>query len=421
VEVEGGDLVLTAGSDETVGVVVASGAENFAVRTLSIRAHITVPGDTGPGDSQDDPEMVTILQLGAQDSGDPSDMSAYAQLRYVAKGQNRNVELWVRAPGGEPVRVWGWQPAPWSGPPTTKHLRLDLASDRVVVYHNDDDDLFHTHPHDMDLSAFDEAYALVLGRTYGTVVSPEDPQELRVHSARVWRDTYDIPGATVLLTTGDKALGNGLSASDTLTLMSADGETLVDAFSFPTDTPVGVSIEKTATAVGDTAENWVVAACGATPGRVSCSAPTTTTSSWVDADYSEGGHEWWRAIGYPHWFDPNDLPGSCELVSVCPGNAIAFLDNLAASQGFVFVNPYPDSAVVFTERTGPTDSCFEGCGAAAFSVPAGETMTVPASSLGYYFVRTSKGLNGMDYDFAFYWGPPSDALFPPFQVIVGAE
>ena len=420
VGVAGGDLVLTPGSDETVGVV-AGGAENFTVRTLSIRAHITVPGDTGPGDSQDDPEMVAVLQLGAKDSGDPSAMSAYAQLRYVAKGQNRNVELWVRDPGGEPVRVWGWQPAPWSGPPITKYLRLDLASDRVVVYHNDDDDLFHTHPHNMDLDAFGEAHALVLGRTYGAVASPADQQELRFHSVRVWRDTYDIPGDTVLLTTGDKTIGNGLTAADTLTLTAVDGETLIDSFSHPADAPVGVSVEKTLTDGGDVADNWVVAACGATPGRLSCSAPTTTISGWVDADYSESGHAWWRAIGYPHWFDPNDLVSSCELVTVCPGHAMTYLDNLAATQSFVFVNPYPDMAVVFTERTSPTDSCFEGCGAASFSVPAGETMTVPASTLGYYFVRTSKGLNGMDYDFTFYWSPPSDALFPPFQVIVGGE
>ena len=81
---------------------------------------------------------------------------------------------------------------------------------------------------------------------------------------------YVLPSTTVLLTTGDASLGNGLSIADSVTVYLGDGTTVVDTFSYPSDPGDDVSIEKVDYAVGDTSANWAANSCGtqSTPGRL---------------------------------------------------------------------------------------------------------------------------------------------------------
>ncbi len=93
--------------------------------------------------------------------------------------------------------------------------------------------------------------------------------------------TYDyyLPTEIVLLTTGDATIGNGLAASDPITLYDTDGSTVIDSFSSPIDHGDGVSIEKVDYAAGDTAKNWADAsdACvrSASPGLLNGNAGGT--------------------------------------------------------------------------------------------------------------------------------------------------
>ncbi|MFH1463092.1 MAG: lamin tail domain-containing protein [Pseudomonadota bacterium] len=83
---------------------------------------------------------------------------------------------------------------------------------------------------------------------------------------------YSIPSDTVLLTTGDSNLGNGLTTADPVSLYEADGTTLVASFSHPADPGDGVSMELVVLDTGDVSGNWRASACGtgASPGAVHC-------------------------------------------------------------------------------------------------------------------------------------------------------
>jgi len=75
---------------------------------------------------------------------------------------------------------------------------------------------------------------------------------------------YWLPTATVLLTVDDAQVGNQLGLADTVSLYKADGATLIDIFTPPSDASDGVSFEKIDYAVGDEASNWIATtdACG---------------------------------------------------------------------------------------------------------------------------------------------------------------
>jgi len=82
---------------------------------------------------------------------------------------------------------------------------------------------------------------------------------------------YDIPAGTVLVTTADTNLGNGLSNNDAVEIRTAAGA-VIDRFGFPSDPGSGVSIEKARLTGGDHEDNWA-ASCdgtGSTPGERNC-------------------------------------------------------------------------------------------------------------------------------------------------------
>ena len=87
-----------------------------------------------------------------------------------------------------------------------------------------------------------------------TLVGPGE-HALIVDPGFVWQ--YPLPPGIVLLSTPDSTLGNGLSTSDTVTLLQPDGVTVIDAFTFPTNPGNAVSVEKADYAAGDVASNWI--------------------------------------------------------------------------------------------------------------------------------------------------------------------
>jgi parallel beta-helix repeat protein len=234
---------------------------------------------------------------------------------------------------------------------------------------------------------------------------------------------YAIPAGTLLVTISDNNFGTGsLATTHVITLYDADGITPLDKFRYPSDPGDGVSLSRLSLTAVDSAANWAATPCGATPGAASCAsgdAVTSYVSTWLDRNASEGGIYWFQAIGWPTWGG-----GSCDERIVCTGGAYGhdFRDNFPAPAAFSFTNPYPQHTVTFVERASPTDTCTDPCSNPATAVPPGQTVTVPASALGYYFAVTSgPTLNSLDWfggDPSRYWDLPPDGTLAPFSVEV---
>ena len=89
-------------------------------------------------------------------------------------------------------------------------------------------------------------------------------------------DTYDIPAGTILMTTGDSTLGNGISTDDPITLFSAGASDPSSTYGTPGDpldaipiTPTtGVSVERLDIGAPDEVGNWCLStdATDSTPG-----------------------------------------------------------------------------------------------------------------------------------------------------------
>ncbi len=238
---------------------------------------------------------------------------------------------------------------------------------------------------------------------------------------------FTLPEDTLVVTIDDGNFGaSGIATTHWVALYDADGITLLDEFRYPTDPGDGVSSYRISLTATNDASNWAATPCGSTPGAASCPGSTDVTtysSFWVDRNASEGGIYWYQAIGWPDW-----RPSSCDESIVCPGGLYGYTyrDNFPAAQAFDFVNPYNEYAVVFTERSSPTDDCGgaagNGCSGATFRVEPGQTAQVPASSLGYYYAQTvGPSLNTLDWfggDPDLYWALPPDGTLAPFVVEV---
>jgi hypothetical protein len=116
---------------------------------------------------------------------------------------------------------------------------------------------------DDTLVAFGGGDSVLPGGGYALIVDPN------------YTSQYLVPGTTILMTTGDSTIGNGLSnTSDAVTLYDIDGTTVIDSFSWPVDEGDGISHEKIDYAAGDLEANWVASTCpiGHSGARLSCSA-----------------------------------------------------------------------------------------------------------------------------------------------------
>ena len=88
-----------------------------------------------------------------------------------------------------------------------------------------------------------------------------------------YADEYAIPAGTVRLRPADTTVGSGLATNDALTLLAADGRTVISTYGFPFNPGNGISVERIDDR-GDVADNWIASPCpaGASPGRRNCAA-----------------------------------------------------------------------------------------------------------------------------------------------------
>jgi parallel beta-helix repeat protein len=82
---------------------------------------------------------------------------------------------------------------------------------------------------------------------------------------------HSIPSGTIVVTTTDTTLGNGLSVSDTVTLW--EGDFLIDSYQFPFNAGNGVSVERVyQVGLFDADDNWLASSCpqGQSAGGPNC-------------------------------------------------------------------------------------------------------------------------------------------------------
>jgi hypothetical protein len=147
-------------------------------------------------------------------------------------------------------------------------------------------ELFNAGPVGVDVAGWQlsdgDATDTIAAWSTGTTVI--GPGEIAVIFDPDYTNDYVVGAGTIRLKVGNSTIGNGLTTTDPITLYEADGITVVDTFSFPTNPGNGRSIEKVALTSGDTAPNWGSASCDAradtakgpyfaSPGRRNCVDP----------------------------------------------------------------------------------------------------------------------------------------------------
>ena len=113
----------------------------------------------------------------------------------------------------------------------------------------------------------------------GTTVLPSGELALVIDSG--FDGDFVIPANTVVVTTADSHLGNGLSVSDPISVLEADGVSVIDTWWAPFNPGNGTSAEKVEGAAGDVAANWQPCTCatGASPGLANCVSPGAGSGS----------------------------------------------------------------------------------------------------------------------------------------------
>ena len=126
----------------------------------------------------------------------------------------------------------------------------------------------------------DQIDALV-PRNGGPTVLPAGGFALVIDSG--FAGDFTIPAGAIVVTTADSHLGNGLSVSDPISVLEADGVSVIDTWWAPFNPGNGTSAEKVASSAGDVPANWQPCSCanGASPGLANCvsSAPVASGST----------------------------------------------------------------------------------------------------------------------------------------------
>ncbi len=174
---------------------------------------------------------------------------------------------------------------------------------------------------------------------------------------------YDLPNGITLLTTDDQSIGgSGLSQSDPVSLIAADGSTVIDGFSFPARGPAGVSFERIDYNVADVASNWAAGtdACarGRTPGRLNGNAGGLCEQLLINEVMSNPFNE--DRGEYIELYNPGLTP--VELAGIQLTDGIQ-TDTLAPFQGgTTVVGPLSYAVIVDAEYNG------------SYNIPAGITV-----------------------------------------------
>lgn len=113
------------------------------------------------------------------------------------------------------------------------------------------------------ISAFAGGGTMLAASTYALVLDVDYPMDT---------GPYDLPPGVLLLTTGDKTLGNGLATGDPVSLLAPGAVTLLATYQYPFNPGNGVSAERVNLSAPDTPDNWVISPCdsGSSPGALNC-------------------------------------------------------------------------------------------------------------------------------------------------------
>lgn len=141
---------------------------------------------------------------------------------------------------------------------------LDVTPDEICPWDNDSILIRYPSVRIHSTVIFPHAYALILDREYTSSDTSGGNSQ-----------PYDIPDSTLILTTDDTTIGDGLSGNDPLLLFSSNDActtsfgTPFDSLDlFPSDPGDGISWERIDIEIGDEAGNWhpSLAFNGCTPG-----------------------------------------------------------------------------------------------------------------------------------------------------------
>ncbi len=149
------------------------------------------------------------------------------------------------------------------------------------------------------------------------------PGQFGVIVDRGYEGAYSIDADALVVTVDDQTLGSGLSTSDPVSLLLADGVTVVSAFSSPQDPGNGRSVVRAPDAP-DEEESWRPTECAdgrmSTPGEADCVVEDVDLDCREQADCAEG----LRCNGIPH--DGSGEFGRCVdfdrvegIDAACPG------------------------------------------------------------------------------------------------------
>lgn len=147
---------------------------------------------------------------------------------------------------------------------------------------------------------------------------------------------YGVPSC-LLLTVGNTTIGNGLSTTDPIAIISSDGDT-ASTYYYPLSSGDGVSVERVYPYSGDIPENWstCVDASGSTPGKensVNSFPDFTIDSLWVLGNAVS-------VLFFNH--NDSELSGTVEVFSDENRNKI--LDEGELIDSFVLAGVFQDSA-----------------------------------------------------------------------------
>jgi hypothetical protein len=263
----GGDTVLAPGAYAVVVDPDYDGSYNIDPGVV-----VVTTGDTNVGNGLTTSDEVSLLE--------PDGTTVIATFSYpVDPGDGVSLEMVVRT-NGDVSGNWrasecvdghsaGTDPCfPPSGDPTGLII-TEVMSNAPTEATQEYVELYN--PTDLEIDAagliIDDGDNTDILRGFansGTLIGPGE-------HALILDPGYDyywaLPNGITLLTTGDQSIGDGLATTDPLTLTLADGVTVVDTFSHPSNPGDGVSVEKLDYAAGDAANNWADHSQSCTRGR----------------------------------------------------------------------------------------------------------------------------------------------------------
>jgi len=262
---EGGPSIISAGGHAVILDTEYAGEYEIPGETVLLSP---TNSDIGNGLSPADP--ITLLT--------PDDIPIDTYWHPFNPGNGISVER-IDLDAGDTEDNWlpspcGWTPgedncAAWQ---TFPLVLSEVMANPIVEKTGEYVELFNSGDRTLNAGVF----ILYDGDSYDLIRSPYymDPPlipagRFAVILDRDFNDDYVIPEEAIVLTTGNKTLGNSLSINDPVMILRWDLE-IVDSWSSPFNPGNGISVEKIDLTAGDTPENWLHSPCGHSPGELNC-------------------------------------------------------------------------------------------------------------------------------------------------------